>query len=215
MGDHCMVIAGEWTSGDSRWNFAIDKEIMSRIVPVFPGMPLIELQNNVVNEFFTVWLRHLRFSMGDHCMVIAGEWTFGDSRWNFAIDKEIMSRIVPVFPGMPLIELQNNVVNEFFTAAAPPVLLNYWSSNTRELATGLTTPPIILTTPPVKLSVDPQDWDLGRGEASSANEAQEEAWSSGQRCGEDRNVTVDNNSVVAMEEMLSLDYRVQVNGKGY
>ena len=70
-------------------------------------------------------------------------------------------------------------------------------------------------------SVDPQDWDLGRGEASSANEAQEEAWSrwfhggSGQRCGEDRNVTVDNNSVVAMEEMLSLDYRVQVNGKGY
>ncbi|KAH0899457.1 hypothetical protein HID58_049025 [Brassica napus] len=97
--------------------------------------------------------------MGDHCMVIAGEWTSGDSRWNFAIDKEIMSRIVPVFPGMPLIELQNNVVNEFFTV---------WLRHLR-----------------------------------------------GQRCGEDRNVTVDNNSVVAMEEMLSLDYRVQVNGKGY
>ncbi|KAF3518262.1 hypothetical protein DY000_02060823 [Brassica cretica] len=60
MGDHCMVTAGEWTSGDSRWNFAIDKKIMSRIVPVFPGMPLIELQSNVINEFFTVRLRHLR-----------------------------------------------------------------------------------------------------------------------------------------------------------
>ena len=58
------------------------------------------------------------------------------------------------FPDMPLLELQNNVVYEFFTvtvmAAAPPVVLSYWPLNTRELATRLTTP-LKLTTPPVKL----------------------------------------------------------------
>lgn len=42
-----------------RWNFAIDKEIMSRIVPVCPDMPLLELQNNVVNEYFLVRMRYL------------------------------------------------------------------------------------------------------------------------------------------------------------
>ncbi|KAH0850460.1 hypothetical protein HID58_095507, partial [Brassica napus] len=63
--------------------------------------------------------------MADHCMVISSEWTSGDF--------EIMSRIVPVCPDMPLLELQNNVVNEYFLP-----------SNTRELATRLTTQPIIL-----------------------------------------------------------------------
>ncbi|KAH0873461.1 hypothetical protein HID58_070823, partial [Brassica napus] len=89
--------------------------------------------------------------MGDHCMVTAGEWTSGDSRWNFAIDKKIMSRIVPVFPGMPLIELQSNVINEFFTVRL---------RHLRELATGLTTPPIILTTPPKSLVFLPPFYDV-------------------------------------------------------
>ncbi|KAF2546151.1 hypothetical protein F2Q70_00020108 [Brassica cretica] len=63
------------------------------------------------------------------------------------MDKEIMSRIILVFPDMSLLELQNNVVNEFFTvtAAAPPVVLSYWLPNTKELVTRISTPPVMLT----------------------------------------------------------------------
>ncbi|KAG2304459.1 hypothetical protein Bca52824_033110 [Brassica carinata] len=85
--------------------------------------------------------------MVDLCMVIPGEWTSVDSLWNFVIDKKKMSRIVPVRAGMSFAELQNNVTNEFytFTEPAPPSVLSYWPLNTKELATGLTTPPVILT----------------------------------------------------------------------
>ncbi|CAN7096413.1 unnamed protein product [Brassica rapa subsp. narinosa] len=56
-----------------------------------------------------------------------------------------MSRIVPVRPNMSLLELQNNVTKDFFTFTDPPpsAVLSYWSPNTKELATGLTTPPVI------------------------------------------------------------------------
>ncbi|KAL0770505.1 hypothetical protein Bca101_035656 [Brassica carinata] len=62
------------------------------------------------------------------------------------MDKENMSQIILVFPDMSLLELQNNVVNEFFTvtAAAPPVVLSYWPPNTKELVTGISTPPVML-----------------------------------------------------------------------
>ncbi|KAL0730451.1 hypothetical protein Bca4012_026544 [Brassica carinata] len=85
--------------------------------------------------------------MADHCMVIPGEWTTVDSLWDFVIDKKKMSRIVPVRPGMSLVELQNNVAKEFFTFTIPPPLpvLSYWPPNSKELATGLSTPPVILT----------------------------------------------------------------------
>lgn len=58
-----------------------------------------------------------------------------------------MSRIVYVRGGMSLAELQNNVAKEFFTFTepAPPSVLIYWPPKTKELATGLTTPPVILT----------------------------------------------------------------------
>ncbi|CAG7894583.1 unnamed protein product [Brassica rapa] len=58
-----------------------------------------------------------------------------------------MSRIVPVRPGMNLSELKTNVTKEFFTETeigAPPVL-SYWPPNTKELVTGVTTPPVIMT----------------------------------------------------------------------
>ncbi|CAN7030387.1 unnamed protein product [Brassica rapa subsp. trilocularis] len=57
-----------------------------------------------------------------------------------------MSRIVPVRAGMSLCELQSNVVQEFFTftVPAPQAVLSYWSPNMKELATGLTTPPVVL-----------------------------------------------------------------------
>ncbi|KAH0882870.1 hypothetical protein HID58_058966 [Brassica napus] len=62
------------------------------------------------------------------------------------MDKENMSQIILVFPDMSLLELQNNVVNKFFTvtAAAPLVVLSYWPPNTKELVTGISTPPVML-----------------------------------------------------------------------
>lgn len=80
-------------------------------------------------------------------MVIPGEWTTVDSLWNFVIDKKKMLRIVPERAGMTLVELQNNVVKEFFTFTYPPSLsvLSYWPPNSKEFVTGLSTPPVILT----------------------------------------------------------------------
>lgn len=48
---------------------------------------------------------------------------------------------------MSLRKLQNNMTKEFFTFTDPPPLaqLSYWPPNTKEFATGLTTPPVILT----------------------------------------------------------------------
>ncbi|CAN7131733.1 unnamed protein product [Brassica rapa subsp. narinosa] len=84
--------------------------------------------------------------MTDHCIVIPGDWTSAGSLWEFVIDKKKMSRIVPVRAGMSLCELQSNVVQEFFTftVPAPQAVLSYWSPNMKELATGLTTPPVVL-----------------------------------------------------------------------
>ncbi|CAN6987043.1 hypothetical protein IGI04_001322 [Brassica rapa subsp. trilocularis] len=62
------------------------------------------------------------------------------------MDKEIMSRIILIFPDISLLELQNNVVNKFFTvtAAASSVVLSYWMPNTKELVTGISPPPVML-----------------------------------------------------------------------
>ncbi|KAF3548006.1 hypothetical protein DY000_02008370 [Brassica cretica] len=85
--------------------------------------------------------------MSTYCMVIPGEWSSADGRWNFIIDKDKMSRIVPVRPGMNLSELKTNVMKEFFIEkeiGAPPVL-SYWPPNTKEILTGVTTAPVIMT----------------------------------------------------------------------
>ncbi|KAF8047129.1 hypothetical protein N665_3190s0001 [Sinapis alba] len=67
--------------------------------------------------------------MADQCMVLAGEWKTGDDgSWTFSIDKLQMSHIVPLSPTMTLQELKN-----------------YWPPNTKELVTGITTPPVMLT----------------------------------------------------------------------
>ncbi|CAN7124299.1 unnamed protein product, partial [Brassica rapa subsp. narinosa] len=85
--------------------------------------------------------------MADHCMVIPGEWTSAGELWEFVIDKKKMSRIVPIHPGVSLSELRDNVAKEFYTFTVPalPSTLSYWPPNSKELATGLTTPPIIMT----------------------------------------------------------------------
>ena len=55
--------------------------------------------------------------------------------------------IVPIRAGLSLTELRDNVAKEFymFTDPAPPSTLSYWPPNSKELATGLTTPLIIMT----------------------------------------------------------------------
>lgn len=82
-------------------------------------------------------------------MVIAGKWeTSADSHWNFSIDKQHMTRIVPLRNGIPLTELLSNVFREFFdnSDVIRTAVLSYWPPNSKELATGLTTPPVMLTT---------------------------------------------------------------------
>ncbi|KAG2298664.1 hypothetical protein Bca52824_035136 [Brassica carinata] len=74
--------------------------------------------------------------MADHCMVIAGEWkTSADNHWDFAIDKEHMTRIVPLRIGTPITELLSNVFREFFGNADTirTTILSYWPPNTKEL----------------------------------------------------------------------------------
>ncbi|KAL0814386.1 hypothetical protein Bca101_070829 [Brassica carinata] len=86
--------------------------------------------------------------MADQCMVIAGEWKTSDNgRWTFTIDKHYMSKIVPLSPMMTLLELQSNVLKEFYpnTEAPPSAALSYRPPNTKELATGISTPPVMLT----------------------------------------------------------------------
>ncbi|CAH2064918.1 unnamed protein product [Thlaspi arvense] len=58
-----------------------------------------------------------------------------------------MSRIVEVRVGMSLLELKTAVVKEFFPEAVDSVeaSLSYWPPNTTELATGITTPPVLVT----------------------------------------------------------------------
>ncbi|CAN7049010.1 unnamed protein product, partial [Brassica rapa subsp. trilocularis] len=58
-----------------------------------------------------------------------------------------MSRIVTLSPSMTLLELQNNVLNEFFPnkQTRQEASLSYWPPNSKELATGISTPPVILT----------------------------------------------------------------------
>ncbi|KAJ0258975.1 hypothetical protein HA466_0076800 [Hirschfeldia incana] len=87
-------------------------------------------------------------SQADHVMVIAGEWvTSGDGSWNFSIDKHQMSRIVTLSPNITLADFQNSVLKEFFssTEPQPSASLSYWPPNTKELATGIKTPPVMLT----------------------------------------------------------------------
>ena len=107
-----------------------------------PSLNKVCLKSSARTNFFS-----RRFVMAEHCMVVPGAWTSVGSLWEFVIDKKKISRILPVRSGMSLRELQNNVAKEFFTFTDPPPLakMSYWPPNTKELATGLTTPPVILT----------------------------------------------------------------------
>ncbi|CAA7051950.1 unnamed protein product [Microthlaspi erraticum] len=86
--------------------------------------------------------------MAEHCMVISGEWrSLPDGKWDFVIDKQRMSQVVAFEDGMSIDELKKNVIREFIADGGSEidVELSYWPPNTHELATGITTPPVIVT----------------------------------------------------------------------
>ncbi|CAA7044695.1 unnamed protein product [Microthlaspi erraticum] len=86
--------------------------------------------------------------MEEHCLVMCGDWTcLDDGRWEFTIDKSKMSKVVTIREDMNIEELKNGVVGEFFGLRPSGVTasLSYWPPNSTELATGITTPPVLLT----------------------------------------------------------------------
>ena len=80
-------------------------------------------------------------------MVICGEWDCGGgASWDFVIDKRQMARLVPMYEGISLVELEGNVLKEFRVQEDDfKVSLSYWSPTSYELATGIKTPPVLLT----------------------------------------------------------------------
>ncbi|KAF3602618.1 hypothetical protein F2Q69_00035823 [Brassica cretica] len=100
--------------------------------------------------------------MEDQCIVMCGEWVCDNGgKWDFVLDKRQMARLVPLYEGISLRELQGNVLREFgveegFFVAA----LSYWPPSSLELATGIKTPPVLLTrAAPITISLD----DSGMG----------------------------------------------------
>lgn len=82
--------------------------------------------------------------MEEQCLVICGDWRcLDDGLWEFIIDKSKMSRVVSIREDMNIEELKKRVVGEFFVLrpAGLTVSLSYWPPNSKELATGITTPP--------------------------------------------------------------------------
>lgn len=85
--------------------------------------------------------------MEEQCMVICGDWDCsGGGSWDFVIDKRQMARLVPLYEGMSLGELEGNMLKEFRVQEGIfRVLLSYWPPTSYELATGIKTPPVLLS----------------------------------------------------------------------
>ncbi|KAF2547133.1 hypothetical protein F2Q70_00021212 [Brassica cretica] len=85
--------------------------------------------------------------MADHCMVIPGKWTSAVCLWNFVIDTKKMQGLFWFVLGCLCLndKTMSRRSSSLFTDMPPPFVLSYWPPNTKELATELTTPPVILT----------------------------------------------------------------------
>ncbi|KAG2330133.1 hypothetical protein Bca52824_001313 [Brassica carinata] len=85
--------------------------------------------------------------MEEHCMVICGDWVCGSgNKWDFVIDKNKLARVVRLYDGIGLLELQESVLREFkLDGGKYEASLTYWPPSSSELATGITTPPVLLT----------------------------------------------------------------------
>ncbi|KAL0669156.1 hypothetical protein Bca4012_031860 [Brassica carinata] len=92
-------------------------------------------------------IRHGRYLQ--EYLVISGDKSFGNyEKWEFITDKEHMSHVVPVIVGITIPELRNIVLTELsgdIHQLSTSASLSYWPPDTKELATGLTVPLVIIT----------------------------------------------------------------------
>lgn len=83
--------------------------------------------------------------MDGHCLVMCGEWRCSaDESWEFIIDKQRLSRIIPLKEGIRLSELGNLVMSEF-GINGDELDFRYWQTNSLATTTGVRTPPVVLT----------------------------------------------------------------------
>ncbi|WZZ70345.1 hypothetical protein YC2023_081715 [Brassica napus] len=85
--------------------------------------------------------------MDDHCLVISGDWVYGEGgKWDFINEKHQMGRMVHVYEGMGFKELEGNVLHEFKDDEGRfHVSSSYGPPESFELATRIRTPPDVDT----------------------------------------------------------------------
>ncbi|KAF2598537.1 hypothetical protein F2Q68_00007839 [Brassica cretica] len=85
--------------------------------------------------------------MDEMCMVMCGAWLCGsDGKWEFVVDKSNMARMIPVHEALTIKEIESRVFAEFKKSETSfNVALSYWPSDSKDFATGIKTPPVLLT----------------------------------------------------------------------
>ena len=80
-------------------------------------------------------------------MVMCGAWLCGsDGKWEFVVDKTNMARMIPVHEALTIKEIESRVFAEFKKSETSfNVALSYWPPDSKDFATGIKTPPVLLT----------------------------------------------------------------------
>ncbi|KAG5409574.1 hypothetical protein IGI04_005893 [Brassica rapa subsp. trilocularis] len=89
----------------------------------------------------------MSMQMDEMCMVMCGAWLCGsDGKWEFVVDKTKMARMIPVHEALTIKEIESLVFAEFKKSEASfNLALSYWPPDSKDLATGIKTPPVLLT----------------------------------------------------------------------
>ncbi|KAL0678197.1 hypothetical protein Bca4012_006178 [Brassica carinata] len=85
--------------------------------------------------------------MDEMCMVMCGAWLcWFDGKREFVVDKRKMARMIPVHEALTIKEIEGQVFAEFKKSETSfNVVLSYWPPDSKDLATGIKTPPVLLT----------------------------------------------------------------------
>ncbi|KAH0893118.1 hypothetical protein HID58_055547 [Brassica napus] len=85
--------------------------------------------------------------MDEMCMVMCGAWLcWFDGKREFVVDKRNMARMIPVHEALTIKEIEGQVFAEFKKSETSfNVALSYWPPDSKDLATGIKTPPVLLT----------------------------------------------------------------------
>ncbi|KAF2582212.1 hypothetical protein F2Q68_00005152 [Brassica cretica] len=85
--------------------------------------------------------------MDEMCMVMCGAWLCGsDGKREFVVDKRNMARMIPVHEALTIKEIEGQVFAEFKKSETSfNVALSYWPPDSKDLVTGIKTPPVLLT----------------------------------------------------------------------